>query len=392
MSVVEPGSDHAKIITRVKDILTQPSRTWDEIDVEPASIKGLYTGYVIPLAGIAAISSLIGMLLFGAGIMGLVVIRPGIVDTLVQTLISFVISLGGIYVLAMVIDLLAPKFEGTSNRLQAFKLAAYSGTAGWIGGFFALIPTLGGIIGVVGAIYSLVIFYKGLPRLMKSPEEKATPYFVVILLVLVVITLLVAGLEASLHSWGRPIRIGHQSEVTSVTIPGGGALDLGKLQQAEEAAKAIQAGKEVKATDPEALKAFLPASIAGYARSSVETGSGEMAGIHGSNAKASYAKGDASIELSVTDIGAAGALAGLAGSFKVKSSKEDGDHYEKVNTVDGRMTEEEYDRSSKVGKYSVMVGDKFMVEASGQGASMDELKAAVGAVDTPALEAAAKAG
>jgi hypothetical protein len=175
----------------------------------------------------------------------------------------------------------------------------------------------------------------------------------------------------------------------SVKLPGGEAsVDLGKLQAA---AKAIQSGESGPVTDPDALKAYLPASVAGFARGDVSSSSGGAAGMEGSQAEAEYAKGDATLRLQVTDLGQAGALAGMAGAFKVKSSKETATGYEKMGVVNGRMTQESYDREAKSGEYSVLVGERFMVQARGNGVSMDELKGAVDSVGLSRLEAAAKA-
>ena len=54
------------------------------------------------------------------------------------------------------------------------------------------------------------------------------------------------------------------------------------------------------------------------------------------------------------------------------------------------MTTEEWDSASQAGKYGVMVGGRFMVSAEGQGASMNDLKSAVGAVNFATLEALAR--
>jgi hypothetical protein len=59
--------------------------------------------------------------------------------------------------------------------------------------------------------------------------------------------------------------------------------------------------------------------------------------------------------------------------------------------IDGRLTQETYDRAARRGEYGVMIGERFMVQAEGDGVGMDELKAAVGAVDARKLEAIAEA-
>jgi hypothetical protein len=398
MSIVEPGTAPSGLVARVKAILTQPTAAWDVIDLEPATIGGLYRGYVIPLAAIPHICSFIGLAVFGVGAFGFSY-HPSIVWLAVQSVVGYVLGLAMVYVLALIIDGLAPTFDASKNQIQAFKLAAYAPTASWVVGVFNLYPALG-IVGLLGGIYALFTLYKGLPRLMKAPQEKAGPYFVVVLVVAIVIGLVIGmatsaigrmGMGGAMGMGGMADR-GHLSGV--VNVPGKGSVDLARLQaaaeRAEAASKQMQSGNAPPATDPEVLKGLLPASVGAFARSEVSASSGGVGGMQGSGAEGTYAKGDARIHLEVTDLGAAGALAGMAGAFNVKSTKETATGYEKVGRVDGRMTQESYDTASRHGEYGVMVGDRFMVQATGDGVSMDELKAAVGAVGVSRLEAMAK--
>ena len=82
----------------------------------------------------------------------------------------------------------------------------------------------------------------------------------------------------------------------------------------------------------------------------------------------------------------------MAGAFNVQSSNESNGKYEKVGKVDGRLTQESYDKASKHGEYSVLVADRFMIQAEGDGVSVDDLKAAVNAVGVSRLESLAKGG
>jgi hypothetical protein len=70
----------------------------------------------------------------------------------------------------------------------------------------------------------------------------------------------------------------------------------------------------------------------------------------------------------------------------VQQSKEDADGYDRTATVDGQIQTEAWSRSGSSGKYGTTVANRFMVEASGSAGSIDELKAAVAAVDEGALE------
>ena len=109
-----------------------------------------------------------------------------------------------------------------------------------------------------------------------------------------------------------------------------------------------------------------------------------------SHASGTYTKGDGHITLEVSDLAAAGAFAGLAGALNVESDKTTATGYEKVGKVDGRLTTEEYDNQAKSGKYSVVVGNRFVVEANGSGVAMDDLKGAVSSVAFGQLEGMAK--
>ena len=56
---------------------------------------------------------------------------------------AFLLSLVMVFVLALIVNALAPTFGGTKNQVQALKLVAYGCTAGFLGGIFGLIPMLG---------------------------------------------------------------------------------------------------------------------------------------------------------------------------------------------------------------------------------------------------------
>ena len=50
-----------KLIERIRSILTSPKTEWPVIAAEPATVGGLYTGYIMLLAAIPAICTFIKM-------------------------------------------------------------------------------------------------------------------------------------------------------------------------------------------------------------------------------------------------------------------------------------------------------------------------------------------
>lgn len=179
----------AGVISRAKDILLKPKETWPVIAAEPATTQSIYVPYVVLLAAIGPIAQFIGGQVFGYSAFG-VTYHPPLASALIGAIISYAWTLATVFILALVIDGLAPTFGGEKNQTQAMKVAAYSATASWLAGIFGLVPALA-ILGIVG-LYSLYLLYLGLPVLMKAPQDKALGYTIVVIIVAVVL-FLIAG-------------------------------------------------------------------------------------------------------------------------------------------------------------------------------------------------------
>jgi hypothetical protein len=182
------------LVERVKRILLSPQTEWGVIDAEPATPGALYAGYIAPLAAIGPIAQVIGYSVFGMSVPFVGTYRVPIGSALTSALVGYLLTLVGTYVLALIIDALAPTFSGQRSQIQALKVAAYSSTAAWVAGIFALVPGLR-ILGILG-LYSLYLLYLGLPALMKSPREKAMGYTAVVILAAIVL-FMVIGVVAS---------------------------------------------------------------------------------------------------------------------------------------------------------------------------------------------------
>jgi hypothetical protein len=188
MSIEQTGPATG-LVERVKGILLRPKAEWEVIDGEPATIPGLYTGYVGPLAAIPAVAAALGMSLIGVGAFGVSYKAP-LVQSLSQAVLQWGLTLVGVFVIALVIENLATNFGGVKDRLKAFKVAAYAFTPGWIAGVLMLLPTLAPIAGLIG-LYGLYLLYVGLPILMKSPPDKALPYTAVTIIVAIVVWIVI---------------------------------------------------------------------------------------------------------------------------------------------------------------------------------------------------------
>jgi hypothetical protein len=387
-----PGSFQQSLITRVKNIILTPTTEWDVIEKEPADIGGLYKNYILILAAIGPIAAMIKSIVFGYSLLG-VTYRPGIAQAVGTAIVSYAITLVGVFILAIVIDALAPSFGATKNRIQAFKVATYSGTAAWVAGIFGLLPGLG-FLTLLG-LYNLYLLYIGLPKLMKAPADKAMGYTVVTVvaaIVVAVVSSIVLAPVVGLLGAGSAITGPGSSVSGTLSVPGVGKVDVDKLdalgKQAEAASKQLESGQN-NAVAPSVLEGLLPASLAGMSRAKVSSGSAGLGGVGGSSAEARYEGGGSNITLSITDMAVAGAIAGLGGALNVQSNEQTATGYRKTGSVDGRMTSENWDSSDKSGSYGVVYANRFMVEAKGSGTSMDVLKAAVAEIGSGPLESLA---
>lgn len=187
------------LVERVKEIILKPNNeTWVKIKGEETTIKDLYTSYACILALIPAIANFIGMSLVGTSFMG-TSFRVPIVTGLVQAILQYVLTLVGIYIVAFIIDALAPSFDSKKNMVAAMKVAVYAFTPAWIAGILGIIPMLS-ILAILASLYSLYLFYIGLPILMETPKEKVLGYFAVIVVVTIIVWVLIgvfAGLVVS---------------------------------------------------------------------------------------------------------------------------------------------------------------------------------------------------
>jgi hypothetical protein len=165
-------------VARVQNMIMKPAAEWDAIAPEPATVGGLYTGYACILAAIPAIATIISSALFG---------HAGVIFGVVSAVLGYVLGLAGVFLIAFIIDALAPSFGAEKSQIQALKLVIYAYTASWVASIALIIPILGGLVALAGGIYSLYTLYIGLPKLMKSPADKTAGYFIVTIIAAIVI-------------------------------------------------------------------------------------------------------------------------------------------------------------------------------------------------------------
>jgi hypothetical protein len=174
-----------KLVERVKAILLIPQTEWPVIAREGGDTASLFTQYVAILALIPALAGFIGSSLIG----GYTPLVAGLMSAVVGYLMAFVT----VFVVALIVDGLAPTFGGQKNFQNALKLTAYSYTPAWLAGIFLLIPGLS-FLAILG-LYGLYLLFLGLPPLMQAPRDKALPYAIAIVLCAILLAIVIGTLQ-----------------------------------------------------------------------------------------------------------------------------------------------------------------------------------------------------
>ncbi len=169
-----------------------------------------------------------------------------------------------------------------------------------------------------------------------------------------------------------------------------GTANMGDAMNALGAAMgAANGGKKIETVDFKVLKDMLPADLSGMKRREASGEKSSAMGMTISNAEGRYSNdAGSSMTVKITDIGSVAGLAGMAmyawASTEIDRETETG--YEKTSTFNGFKSHEKYDKSSKSGELTTMVGGRFAVEVQGNQVEMDQIKDAMSKLDLKKLD------
>ena len=175
------------LVERAKNIIMTPKTEWSVIAAEEPNVTQILTGYVIPLALIPAVASVIGYGVIGSG-MG-----TSLTWGIGMGIISFVSTVLGVYLTAFVVDFLAPNFGSQKNFGRSMQLVAYAYTPAWVAGILNIVPAIG-VIAALAGLYGLYLMYLGFPHTMKTPEDKVIVYLIVAIVALLVIYMILGAI------------------------------------------------------------------------------------------------------------------------------------------------------------------------------------------------------
>lgn len=384
------STDRAALLQRVLDILMRPRDTWLQIDAEDGNPARIYLGYLVFLAAIPAVAGFIGYSLIGVGAFGISV-RVPVVQGLVSMVVGYVLSLAMVYVLALIANMLAPRFQAQQDMGSAFKLVAYASTAGMLGGVFSILPSLA-MLGLLAALYSVYLLYTGIPVLMKAPQEKAVGYTAA-LVVCGILAGIVVGLATSLVTPGaRGLGAGMagmgDTGSVAMKVPGTDIkIDTGRLEEASRKMEEAQAkgdtqaaakaatemmgaalgGKGGEPFAPKLLRDTLPERVGDLPRTAIEARSESAMGMQFTHVSAQYTHEDKELEIQIQDLGAVPALRmAMAGWATTTAESENADEVERIYRQGDTTIKESYRKDGSSSDVALMLPNGVMVQAYGR--------------------------
>ena len=184
--------------TRALSILAKPQHEWNIIAVEQTDPLKLTIQYIAILAAIPAAARFIGLSIIGITTFMGTQVRTGLVFGLVTAIVEYALTITAVHIAAVVVDKLAPTFKSyPPTWIQALKLVAYASTPAWIAGALYVIPALSPLV-FLASLYSIYLFYLGMPPVMKTPEDQVVPYMLVSAVIVIVLIFVAGGVAGVL--------------------------------------------------------------------------------------------------------------------------------------------------------------------------------------------------
>src|SRR5262249_1584075 len=152
---------------------------WDQIRAEQTSIISIIVGYVMPLTAFFAVCNFIG---------SVIVDRATFLSATLGAIVKFIVMTGFISMIGYFISAVGDNFDSDRDELAAQKVAAYSFTPFFLSGVLLIWPSSFSLTVLVVAVgVSAFLIYRGLPPLMKTPQDRALGFAATIFVVGVVV-------------------------------------------------------------------------------------------------------------------------------------------------------------------------------------------------------------
>ncbi|MGE0090545.1 MAG: Yip1 family protein [Bacteroidales bacterium] len=173
------------IINRAKSLIITPRTGWNDIVNENQDFRTVIRNYLIYIALIPAFVNLIGYALVGYRVQFMGYATSFLLG-LKLFVYFYIITLLAIYITTYIIDYFSKRFDAEKNFNKTFELITYSYTAIIFIGILNLSPAMSRMVSFLN-LYCIYIFFFGFRKMTKIKPEKAMPYFIFNVVVIIAI-------------------------------------------------------------------------------------------------------------------------------------------------------------------------------------------------------------
>lgn len=172
----------------VSTLILRPKEGWPAIASAPLSTAVLMGGVAAPLVTMGTLAAVIGGVYVGIPLPDGSVEHATWERALSGAAASLALTLASVWVMALLIEALAPRFEGSPDRAAAVKLAVYSSTPTWIAALGLIYPPIAVLTSIFG-LYSWFLFWWGVPVLVKPNPQRQGLFAIAIIGLMFLLTL-----------------------------------------------------------------------------------------------------------------------------------------------------------------------------------------------------------
>jgi hypothetical protein len=175
-------------ISNAKEIILHHEAEWtrimsDENDKQSLLRYGM-TLLVIAYALLFLLTLLVSMVVSA-------VVPFSAMHAVTSVIIEFVLGVASLYFVPPILGSIAPSFGGKNDTMNALKLYVFAATPAWMGMSIAIIPLIGWLVAIAGAVYAIYLFWSHFAGAMSIPEDKKVGYVIVSIVVLAVIQIVI---------------------------------------------------------------------------------------------------------------------------------------------------------------------------------------------------------
>jgi hypothetical protein len=362
----------ARVWARIRGLLLAPAQEWKIIDAERPEPRALVMRWALPFTLFFFLAQMVGSMAFPPRVGG-VASAPSSLQAIATVLVGSTFMLAGVWVIAWLVDWLAPKFGGRRDFNAALKVVVYAATGFWLSGVFGLAPPVA-FLGVT-CIVSFYTLWRGLPIVMKTDADKSLPFAAAVVAAGAVIGVVLMTLSGCFAFAGKQVSPSAPAAVAVAPTPA-------PAPRADPAAP----------LDREKFRRILPEAIpGGWVRAGVTTHNGGSTGFTGPTLEAAYERGGQTLTVRFVDLGV-GRAASMIADRKALAPPLEGERGVVRYAEDAagfRLLE--IDRETGRARQLWIVRNRVAVSVEGTGGvSSDELTQAAGLVDMERVDQVAR--